>query len=152
MNIASTDTILKRFVNQQGKELAKTLTDEITRNNWIRTGTLLNSVQASIQTFKDRVLLDINIADYYTFLKTGKKRTSSVSSASAKRVSARSGRVGANTMANSAPIKNVETQKNFVADIIKKKLPIYEKNLAALVEKDIQKKINSEMKNIKITV
>jgi hypothetical protein len=152
MNIASTDSILKRFVEQQGKVLAKTLTDEIRKNNWIRTGALLNSVQSTIQTFKDKVLLDINIADYYTYLKTGQKRTSSVSAASAKRVSARSGRVGANTMASSAPIKNVETQKNFVADIIKKKLPIYEKNLAALVEKDIQKKINSEIKNIKVIV
>jgi hypothetical protein len=150
--MASINDTLKRFVDEQGKELAKNLVNEITKNNWIRTGNLLRSVDSSIKVFKDKVLLDKNIADYYTFLKTGKKRTSSVSSTSAKRVSARSGRVSRNTTANSAPIKNVETQKNFVADIIKKRLPVYEKNLAALLEKDIQNKINSEMKDIKITI
>ena len=150
--MSSIDNTLKRFVNEQGEQLVKNLVNEIKRNKWIRTGNLLKSVDSSIKVFKDKVLLDINIADYYKFLKTGKKRVSSVSNASAKRVSARSGRVGTNTMANSAPIKNVEIQKNFVGDIIRKKLPVYEKNLAALLEKDIQKKINTEMKDIKITV
>jgi hypothetical protein len=149
MNLTSTNIILKRFVDQQGKNLAKSITDEIRKNNWIRTGNLLRSVDPTIKVFKDKILLDINIADYYALLKTGKKRTSSVSETSAKRVSARSGRVSMNTM---KIIKNVEQQTNFVSDIIKKKLPIYEKNLAALIEKDIQKKINSEIKNTKVIV
>jgi len=152
MNLTSTNIILKRFVDEQGKDLAKSITDEIRKNNWIRTGNLLRSVDPSIKAFKDRVLLDINIADYYALLKTGKKRTSSVNRTSAKRVSARSGRLTTNIASKAAPLKIAETKNNFVADIIKKKLPIYEKNLAALVEKDIQKKINSEMKNIKIKV
>jgi hypothetical protein len=144
--------MLERYVKDYGEDLTKAIIAEIKNNNWIRTGALLNSVEYTIKTFTSKTLLDININDYYAFLKTGKKRKTPVQGANAKKASGSSKPVSSKAFAAGKTVTNIEMQKNFVGDIVKKKLPIYDKKLEKSLNDDIQKALNSTIKNQTIKV
>ena len=139
--------MLQRYVAQYGEQLKDTIIAEIKRNGWVRTGNLLASVDPTVKTFTDKVLLDINIADYYTLLKTGKKARDL--EGKAKAIKAATKRVSSKAFKSGAPVKNIEKANNFVGDIIRKKLPMIDKDLSKRLDADIQKMIDKEIKNIK---
>lgn len=139
--------MFERYVVQYGEELKDAIIAEIKRNNWIRSGNLLSSVDPTVKTFTDKVLLDINIADYYTYLKTGKRARDL--EGKAKAVKAATKRVTSKAFKAGAPVKDIERKNNFVGDIIRKKLPIIDKDLTQKLDADIQKMIDKEIKNIK---
>jgi hypothetical protein len=138
--------MLQRYVVEYGEQIKESIIAEIKRNNWIRTGTLLASVEPTVKVFADKILLDINIADYYANLKTGRK----AKDIEAKRVAMKAGAKPVSTRAfkSGAPVKNIEKQNNFVGDIIRKKLPMIDKDLTNKLDKDIQKMFDKEIKTI----
>jgi hypothetical protein len=138
--------MLERYVAEYGEMLKQDIIAEIKRNNWIRSGQLLRSVDPTVKTFTDKVLLDINIADYYAFLKTGKKARDI--EGKKKAIKAETKRVTSKAFKSGAPVKNIEKKNNFVGDIIRKKLPIIDKDLTKKLDADIQKMIDKEIKNI----
>lgn len=138
--------MLQRYVAEYGEQLKDALIAEIKRNNWIRTGNLLNSIDPNVKTFADKVLLDINIADYYEYLKTGRKARDL--EGKAKAIKAGTKRVSSKAFKSGAPVKNIETKNNFVGDIIKKKLPMIDKDLTKKLDSDIQKMLDKEIKSI----
>jgi hypothetical protein len=138
--------MVQRYVVEYGEQIKESIIAEIKRNNWIRTGTLLASVEPTVKVFADKILLDINIADYYANLKTGRK----AKDIEAKRVAMKAGAKPVSTRAfkSGAPVKNIEKQNNFVGDIIRKKLPMIDKDLTNKLDKDIQKMFDKEIKTI----
>lgn len=139
------DLIDKRYIQTYGKEIVDDIVAEIKRNNWIRTGTLLNSVQDNYVYSNNGVTLEINIADHFQYLKTGKRARNK--GTETKSISASTRAVTARASSQRAPIANIERQNNFVGDIIRKQLPVIDKDLTEKLNSDIEKMVNEKIKD-----
>lgn len=65
--------LLRRYVEQFNKELTSDLIAQVNTNRWIKSGKLLDSINdTTINEFKDKIILTLNLVDYYVFF-DGKK-------------------------------------------------------------------------------
>jgi hypothetical protein len=140
---------LKKYVDKYGQELVDQIINEIRTNNWIRTGQLLKSVNHELVEVKEGVKLFIDINDYYQFLKAGKRKKTQPINSLSKTLKVRAQRLSSRTVSNSSIVKkNAEKERNFVGDILRKGLPIIDKQLTKQLETDVVKQIELQLKEL----
>ena len=135
---------LQRIIQSYGTKLKDDIITQIKRDNFVRSGFLLRSVQVNYANVQDDIVLELSIADHYQYLKTGKKaklaKTKGLSSATAtsylKKLS-NSDRV----------VLNILGQNNFVGDIVRRGLPMVEKELTQRLNEDVERIFNLKIKD-----
>lgn len=140
---------LQRIIQSYGKKLKDDIINQIKRDDFVRSGFLLRSVQVNYANVQEDIVLELSIADHYQYLKTGKKarlaKTKGLSSATATKY--------LKTLSNSdRVVLNIEKQQNFVADIVRKGLPMVEKELTQRLNDDVEKIFNEKIKDRNIKV
>ena len=137
--------LLRRYVEQFNKELTSDLIAQVNRNRWVKSGKLLDSINdTTITDFNNRILLTLNLVDYYVFF-DGKKRKTSGVKASTKGVNAKTKRASVRAFRGGTSIASTTNQNNFVATTIKKLLPLTEKSINDTLSKDIAKAIEASI-------
>jgi hypothetical protein len=143
--------LLRRYVEQFDKELTDDLISQVKSNKWIQSGKLLDSIgDTTINEFDDRVVLTLNLADYYVFF-DGKKRKTSRVKANTKGVRAKTKRASVKAFKGGVKV-NASNQNNFVSRTINKMLPLAEKELDEKLSNEIAKAIEASIGNQTIYV
>ena len=143
--------LLRRYVEQFDKELTDDLISQVKSNKWIQSGKLLDSIgDTTINEFDDRVVLTLNLADYYVFF-DGKKRKTSRVKANTKGVRAKTKRASVKAFKGGVKM-NASNQNNFVSRTINKMLPLAEKELDEKLSNEIAKAIEASIGNQTIYV
>lgn len=144
--------LLRRYVEQFNKELTSDLIAQVNTNRWIKSGKLLDSINdTTINEFKDKIILTLNLVDYYVFFDGKKRKTSSIK-ARTKGVNAKTKRASVRAFRGGTSIASSTNQNNFVARTIKKLLPLSEKSINDALSNDIAKAIDASIGNQTIKV
>jgi hypothetical protein len=144
--------LLRRYVEQFNKELTADLVAQVNRNRWIKSGRLLDSINdTTITDFNNRIILTLNLVDYYVFF-DGKKRKTSTVKAKTKGVDAKTKRVSVRAFKGGTNIASSTNKNNFVDKTINRLLPITEKSINNTLSNDIAKAIEASIGNQTINV
>lgn len=135
-----TEKQIERYVKIFGDKLVQDVVNKIEENDWISSGNLLNSLEFTTQTFKDKVVGELNIAGYYQFLKDGAQKTRETET---RKLSARTSAVTAKAYAQTLQVP--ENKVTFVTPLLTKDIKFFEEKLVPEIEKDVVKIIEQNL-------
>jgi hypothetical protein len=137
---------IKIYVDQFGDKLIQDVTEKILKNKWVRSGTLLNSLEFGTETFRNSIKGELFIQDYYQYLVDGRRKAPKVE-ASTPRVTANTGRISQQTQTRGIEVPSNKT--TFVTPLINQNITFFEREIVPQIEKDITKLITDKINSIK---
>jgi hypothetical protein len=129
-----TEKQIERYIKIFGDKLVQDVVNKIEENDWIASGNLLNSLEFTTQTFKDKIVGELNIAGYYQFLKDGQKKTTDTQT---KKLSVKTSPITNKAFAQRLQVPTNKT--TFVTPILQKDIKFFEEKLVPEIEKDVTK-------------
>jgi hypothetical protein len=131
---------IERYVKIFGNKLVEDVVRKIEENDWISSGNLLNSLEFTTQTSKDKIVGQLNIAGYYQFLKDGAQKTTETQT---RKLSVRTSAVTAKAFAQTLQVPDGKV--TFVTPILAKDIKFFDEKLVPEIEKDVVKIIEQNL-------
>lgn len=135
-----TEKNIEKYVKQFGDKLIDDVVQKIEQNDWIASGNLIDSLEFTTQTFKDKVVGQLNIAGYYQFLKDGAQKTQETQT---RKLSIKTSAVTAQAYAQKIDVP--DNKPTFVTPLLDKDIKFFDENLVPQFEKDVIKIIQDNL-------
>lgn len=138
-----TEKQIEKYVQIFGDKLVDDVINKIEENDWISSGNLINSLEFTTQSFKDKIVGELNIAGYYQFLKDGQRKT--------QETQTRKLNVKTAPVTNKASAQKIQVPTNkvtFVTPLLEKDIKFFNQNLVPQIEKDVIKIIEENLNKI----
>lgn len=134
---------IEKYVQIFGDKLVDDIINKIEENDWISSGNLINSLEFTTQSFKDKIVGELNIAGYYQFLKDGQRKTQETQT---RKLNAKTAQI-----TNKASAQQIQVPTNkvtFVTPLLEKDIKFFNENLVPQIEKDVIKIIEENLNKI----
>jgi hypothetical protein len=138
-----TEKQIERYVKQFGDKLINDVVNKIEQNDWIASGNLLNSLEFTTQTFKGKIIGELNIAGYYQFLKDGAQKTRETET---RKLTVKTSPVTAQAYAQRIQVD--ENKVTFVTPLLAADIKFFDEKLVPQIEKDVVKIIEDNLKKV----
>lgn len=135
-----TEKQIERYVKLFGEKLIDDVVQKIEKNNWISSGNLLNSLEFTTETFKDKVVGSLNIAGYYQFLKDGAQKTRETET---RKLTVRTSAVTAQAYGQRLQVP--DNKVTFVTPLLAQDIKYFDEKLVPQIEKDVIKIIEDNL-------
>ena len=135
-----TEKQIERYVKLFGEKLIDDVVQKIESNNWISSGNLLNSLEFTTETFKDKVVGSLNIAGYYQFLKDGAQKTRETET---RKLTVRTSAVTAQAYGQRLQVP--DNKVTFVTPLLAQDIKYFDEKLVPQIEKDVIKIIEDNL-------
>jgi len=135
-----TEKNIEKYVKQFGDKLIDDVVQKIEQNDWIASGNLINSLEFTTQTFKDKVVGSLNIAGYYQFLKDGAQKTQETQT---RKLNVKTSAVKAQAYAQKIDVP--DNKPTFVTPLLAQDIKFFDENLVPQFEKDVIKIIQDNL-------
>lgn len=139
-----TELQIERYIKQFGNRLIQDVTNKIEENGWIQSGNLLNSLEFTTETFKDRIIGSLNIAGYYQFLKENQRKINKP-----KTNGINVPTTGISSKSYGQKINVPDGKITWVTPLIQNDIKYFDEQLVPQIEKDIVKIIELELSKVK---
>ena len=135
-----TEKNIEKYVKQFGDKLIDDVVQKIEQNDWIASGNLINSLEFTTQTFKDKVVGSLNIAGYYQFLKDGAQKTQETQT---RKLNVKTSAVKAQAYAQKIDVP--DNKPTFVTPLLAQDIKFFDENLIPQFEQDVIKIIQDNL-------
>jgi hypothetical protein len=135
-----TEKNIEKYVKQFGDKLIDDVVQKIEQNDWIASGNLIDSLEFTTQTFKDKVVGSLNIAGYYQFLKDGAQKTQETQT---RKLNVKTSAVKAQAYAQKIDVP--DNKPTFVTPLLAQDIKFFDENLVPQFEKDVIKIIQDNL-------
>jgi hypothetical protein len=135
-----TEKQIERYVKLFGDKLINDVVNKIEQNDWIASGNLLNSLEFTTQTFKGKIVGELNIAGYYQFLKDGAQKTQETQT---RKLTVRTSPITAQAYAQTLQVP--DNKVTFVTPLLAQDIKFFDEKLVPEIEKDVVKIIEQNL-------
>jgi hypothetical protein len=138
-----TEKQIEKYVKLFGDKLVDDVVQKIEQNDWVSSGNLLNTLEFTTQTFKDKIVGSLNIAGYYQFLKDGAQKTRETET---RKLTVRTSPVTAQAYAQTLQVP--ENKVTFVTPLLAQDIKYFDEKLVPRIEQDVVKIIEDNLKKV----